>query len=314
MFVIYIRERINDNELYENKRLPRLITKLIQRFIKLFNIIILKKMDNNKLLIIPDINKKNVNDRLKNKLKKMGDNYYIVLSINVKKIINLNIINKKVINGKKVYKYLIESILEYILKTLELEKDTLKTLDLYIMQKEFDEEVNIFINNMVNKVRNIVVITDDINKYENWSKKNLEPNGLFILALNNKKKSLKKAKIIINFNYKKDEFIKFNINRNSIIVNMQGERIDNLLGFDGIIINNVLIKLNEEKENYFKKFNIYNEFNILELYESSIIREGYTQKLKEFINNDIKIVNLIGNNGKIDKKELLVNKKLLTNS
>ena len=134
MFVIYIRERINDNELYENKRLPRLITKLIQRFIKLFNIIILKKMYNNKLLIIPDINKKNVNDRLKNKLKKMGDNYYIVLSINVKKIINLNIINKKVINGKKVYKYLIESILEYILKTLELEKDTLKTLDLYIMQ------------------------------------------------------------------------------------------------------------------------------------------------------------------------------------
>ena len=98
----------------------------------------------------------------------------------------------------------------------------------------------------------------------------------------------------------------YNIYRNAIIINITKEQIDKLNGFDGIIVQNIEVKLKKEQEKKFYNNNIINSFRNIELYES-------LQKSREETNEKIEILYLYGNKGKISEKELINKQKILTN-
>lgn len=119
-----------------------------------------------------------------------------------------------------------------------------------------------------------------------------------LVVSNNKKKSLQKAKIIINFDLRQDTFSNYQINRNSMIINLSDNIIKMEKSFNGIIINSIQIDdINYKIRNYYL-------FEYIDLYESDIIEENKFDKILEKIKeDDIIIKGLLGERGKIQNME-----------
>ena len=328
--VIYIKELENDNELNiinietKNellKKVIHLINKLVIKFIKKFDIHTIKKIDdnsnsNNIIYIMQDIKKENKNikkqEKILNKLyqninrlivKYPDTKIYIVLSKKLKKYKN-QLQNYNIISGKQIQLYLLENIINYIMNTIN---EKIEKQDIYFIINKYNEKINdkIF-NNIIEKVKTVNIVTNELAKYKKIEEKLYNDKSILITVANNRKKSLKKANIIINVDMDNNNISKYIINRNAIIINLS-DNILSLKAFDGIIINNQEIIIDEERCEYFIRNKIYNNFELSELYESIFDNKSNIEDDK------VQIINLIGNNGIIDKKELLNSKKFLTN-
>lgn len=121
-----------------------------------------------------------------------------------------------------------------------------------------------------------------------------------IAISNNKRKSLQKAKIIINFDLKQDEISKYQINRNAVIINLSDNIMKMEKSFNGIIINSMQIDdINYKIRNYYL-------FEYIDLYESYIFEERRFSKALDKIEKDnIKIKGLLGERGKIQNLEYM---------
>ena len=227
--------------------------------------------------------------------------------VQIRDILNSNDNNNigiKIINGKKLMEYMQYEILEYIIKK---RKEDIKLEDVYIVFKK-DSKLDLnFLKKFIENFRMTNIVTNEVDRLKNVQDNLLENDNILISVSNNKRKALKRAKYILNVNLDKAELEKYRINRNSTIINIkENVRYDNV-SFDGININNFNIELSDE---YVERFEVLNEkFENTKLYESVLINENYTnkniEKIYDRINNDeIKVKELIGNNGIIEDKEL----------
>lgn len=223
---------------------------------------------------------------------------------NIKKVICSNVIlkNERVINylysnnidiydGRDLFKKIISNILEY-LKDLgsELEK-----LNASILVNNISNINNEVIYTCANYFRNISIITNNVNKFKELEKK-LEKDGIAVNITQNKKKSMKNAKIIINIDFPNELINKCNFNNNCIIINLEEDIIIKRKSFNGININFYDLEIEEnniEKENYNK----------------NILFEAYVDENKIKNLKNIRIKNLIGNRGIIKKEEIILTNK-----
>ena len=89
---------------------------------------------------------------------------------------------------------------------------------------------------------------------------------------------------------------------NSIIINCANNKIDVLKYFQGIIINDIEIKIEEKKENE----ELYKEFDKTEIYSSfQSKKETYIETINRIKNDKVEVEGLVGMSGNIDVKELL---------
>ena len=142
-------------------------------------------------------------------------------------------------------------------------------------------------------------------KFKKLEEKLYNEYGIAIQFSNSYKKSLVKSKIIINIDYNKIEINEYEIFEEAIIINISEEDI-NIKSklFNGIVINSCDIKFIKEKRDKFKKLNIYNKYNSIILYHSTINKEKNIDKIFQKLDEDkVTILNLIGNNGNINKNE-----------
>ena len=135
---------------------------------------------------------------------------------------------------------------------------------------------------------------------ERFNEEIMQEKGIAICIANNKRKSLKNAKIIINLDFSKEELNKYTIFRSATIINLTQEKITNLNGFDGIIVQDIELEFEESK--WVKKNKLLENFRRLEIYETMINEK---QKME--------VSKLYGNNGPISEKELRNWQKILTN-
>ena len=100
-----------------------------------------------------------------------------------------------------------------------------------------------------------------------------------VVVSNNKKKSLQKAKIIINFDLKYEDFSNYQINRNSIVINLSDNIMKMENTFNGVIVNSMQIgDINYKIRNYYL-------FEYIDLYESYIFEEKNRKKEERYENN-----------------------------
>lgn len=121
-----------------------------------------------------------------------------------------------------------------------------------------------------------------------------------IAVSNNKKKSLQKAKIIINFDLRNEDFSNYQINRNAMVINLSDNSMKMEKSFNGIIINSMqIVNINHKIRNYYL-------FQYTELYESYIFEEKKFEKVLKKIEEDgIIIKGLLGERGKIQNMEYI---------
>lgn len=131
----------------------------------------------------------------------------------------------------------------------------------------------------------------------------MESLGIAITVTNNKRKSLLKAKFIVNFDFDEELLNLFNINTKAIIIQMNKETIVKSKLFNGINILGFQISYNDKINNL--DITEYKKFDKKVLYEKMLDGKKYEDIINMIQEDNIKIVNLIGRNGIINNQEYL---------
>ena len=152
MITIYIKEYENE-DIFENK-----FQKIIGRILIRFNKILLKEIDENKkIYFIPNINAKNVCERLIKKLNKEESRTQKVQIVLSSKLIKFKSYLKKfkILSGKVIMKSCIVKIVEYVLNKKIEEKE------IYVLTNKYCESSVSTIKHLANDVKSINIITKD---------------------------------------------------------------------------------------------------------------------------------------------------------
>lgn len=264
--------------------------------------------DNNYVIAVSNKKKdrKKVKEKLARIIKKLGIDA-VVFSKELEGDFKNDIcemINIKVVNGKKLMEFMEYDIVKYV---LDKQNADTKKEDIYIVFKR-DSNLNLdFLKRFLENFRLVNIVTNDVDKLKNIQDNLLDNEGILISVSNNKRKALKRAKYILNINLTKEELEKYRINREAIIVNI-GENVKyDEPCFDGVNINYFKISCPDE---YLERFEqVGSQFNLAQMYESILLQdrvdktklEAVYSRIKE---DNIKIVELIGNNGPISDQEL----------
>ena len=204
------------------------------------------------------------------------------------KLINMYEIN--VIDGRWLFLVLLDKVLEYIVGKRNLEKKE-TNVGILVNQNICDYVIE-NIKQISKKYKNVNIVTPYIEKFKKIEEEILEESGIVITISNNKKKSLKRANIILNIDFNEEELNKYNIPDEAIIINISGDIEINKKRFNGLNINDYEISFEKFDEFDYEKDKLYWK---KDLYEASVYKKQPYQYIERKINKDkVKIVELIG--------------------
>lgn len=269
------------------------------KFIMMSKYNMIEKLIENKretyvIYMVPRKNEEKVLRNINNAIIKMTNEntkVKIILSKQIKHLIKtykgVHNINKlysifqESIENKAIYRDFLHEIIKSILK---LRKETCEEQSMYILMNSNNIKYSNLLYQIIPNYKMTNIITQNINEFKTFEK-NAEENFEPISVLNNKRKSIAKAKYIINIDFEDKDLMNYCINRTAIIFNINKAKISILKNFDGIIINN--ININEGDQEY----DIKDEYIENGMYSDWI--------LKAIENHEYE---LEGNNGKIENR------------
>lgn len=297
MNTIYLKELENVDELFnKNSKMPKIVKAILCFLKKIFCILTVKE---NGLCILPykNLNKFVIIKLTVKCISKISNN--IVLSKKIGKNMKLKEELKQneihIYNGKKLFNYMLLDCLKYISKNMneKIQKQEISILLNNIT--ELDKNNIIYLSKNLKRVN---IVTNNINRFKKLENYLQEELGISITLSNNKKKSLLKSKIILNLDFNENEINLYSINRKAIIINVNDRINIKSKMFEGINISNYEI--------IYKNLNEYNKFEKKEIYESKINElNNYNSIIDKIKKDKVKIINLMGQNGVIDKKEYI---------
>lgn len=300
MIYITVAENIDEAIPEKYKEKSNFFKSVVYYFRNMFGIILEKNIDNKKLYIIPNMNKKYI-DKIK-KIIKIRCVNTIILSERLKNdkefVCSIKEENVKILDGSWIYKYIEEKIIDYI---INLKNEKMYTQEVSIMINNFDE-INIEnIKNIARKVKVLNIITTKENMLKKIEKNIYEEDGIILNVNNNYKKSLIKSDIIINEDFEKEEFNNYDLPKKACIINIKKQINIYSKYFEGI---NVLAFDISLPKRFIKKVSELKDFNSLIMYESFIYKRTSINNIKKEIEEDkIRILNVYGQNGVIRKTE-----------
>ena len=281
LFIIIGIEKLNNNIICY---IPKNYIKIIYKFIAK---IVSKKICN----VLYDNNINNV--VLSNKLK---TNNIIINAIQSENI--------EILDGRELFKDLILKIIEYV---LSLQNEDISKYEITLLTNDLSNNV---INNIIylsNKVKVLNVVTNNIKDYKKVEEKIYNKFGILIRITNNKRKSLANTKLIFNIDFPEEILNEYIIYDKAIIINICKKIKILSKKFNGINVNYYNIKLPIEYKNFFSKYNIYRNFNENELYESILYNDNgkdFFNRINNIEDNNVSILNLIGENGVISENNI----------
>ena len=314
--IIYLKETTNYDDILRKKqnKLPLFLKKIIFMYKNMFNIITKKKIYDYNIWILPVTDKYStdkISNILKNVNKEQNNIYVLSNELNNKEVKNfMHESSIEYVTEEKLKKLLLIRTLRYI---CDVQKENINNLELTILVNN-NSELNMYIiEELAKLIKSLKIVSVNIYKFKKLEEKLYDEYGIAIQFSNSYKKSLEKSRIIINLDFSEIEINEYEIFDNGIIINCISNNIKvKSRIFNGIIVNSCNIGLKKEIINKFKSAKIYESYNKLILYTSLIENESNFDKVNEQIENDkLSIINLIGNNGEINKKEFkIIDKKL----
>ena len=193
------------------------------------------------------------------------------------------------------------NILEYINL---LQRKQLHQREITILVNDNSEINKYIIDKLAKEVKYLKIVSKNIYKFKKIEDELYNKFGIAVQFSNSYRKSLLKSELIINIDFYENEINEYKINHKAIIINLFKDlRIYTKL-FNGIVINSINIKLKKETKQKFVNSQLFNSFSCLILYES-LLNNMSIKEIENKIHDDkVNIVNLVGNNGIINKKEI----------
>ena len=259
---------------------------------KKLNIIITTKFKEYYIYEISNLNRRCV-EKLRKLIKK--DN---IKQVACEEEIQQYVDKKILIDEKDIIKYLILEILEYI---FEIQGKKMEQEDIYFLINKHEDIYLENIKTLSEKFKTTNIITEELSKFQKIVENIFEEETTIYLS-NNKRKSLRRAKYIVNFDYGIGEIEKYNINRTAILINIEQKVKIESMAFEGISINNVNIQIPDELIEHFGR--MMEKINKNILYMSLVNQKQELARIKDRIKEDnIHILNLIGDKGIISQEE-----------
>ena len=264
-------------------------------FIRIFNII---KLEGNNILVpLIEIENSKVQEKLAKKTIKIFENLNskkVVISKNVKMYKTyVNLLNTgqfDVVNGKWLFSMLIPEVIKYVENKKNLKEEE---TSVYFLVNDFTETVIENIKAMAKGHKHVSVITKYVEKMKKIENQILQETGVVITVMNNKKKSLAKAQIVINADFTNELLNQYNICENAIIIDLTQSLRNLKKRFNGFVVNNYEIKLKNRSEYRIDD----NMFFQRELYESEFYKkQPYEYVRKKIIKDGVQIKKLFTKN------------------
>ncbi len=267
---------------------------------KIYNKIFFKyeivDFDDDKKLI--KINKNYISKSLEKKLKQCciinnrHEDFTIMISKDIHGKISLE--NNEIFHGKILMKNMIINLIEYIERVCNVD---FRCEDVFISTQS-DKSKELIVD-VAKKFKCVNIVTNKIRKLNRLENKLSKNDEIIFTISNNRKKALKRAKILINIDFKEKDFEEFNINRYCIIINLNNESLKLKNSFHGVVVESAEINYKNRYEDIINA----SKFDKIKLYESYIYNKNYNEA-KEYINNDNCIIKVLrGNNCNIDEYE-----------
>ncbi len=308
MNVCYIKQSkqredfLNENEKY----LPEFFRNVIYHFKSFFNILNIQELENKLICFIPykTLDNKYIEKLVYNieKLLKKKQIRNVVLSEDLREL-ETKFSTVNILNGRWLFQFLLYDILIYIAQ----KKNTdLAKLDISVLVNNVDDLIMPNLNLLVHNIKSLSIVTNSFEKFKVFEQNLYSNYGIMISIANNKRKSLSKSNIIINFDFTEEILKQYSINPKAIIINVKNKIKKHNKRFNGININNCNIILNKNLIDSFKQDKLYNYFDTNILYESIVYRKDNFRNIRdEIIKDKIKIYKLIGNNSVISDEEFI---------
>lgn len=206
-----------------------------------------------------------------------------------------------IMNGKGVFPYLILEIIEYILQ--QQHKQTAQE-DIYLLMHHNKQ---IYIENilfLLHHFKTVNIVTDNLKPFQLLAEKIEEEEEIPITVSNNTRKSLKRAKIIVNFDFEEEELKRYTMYRTAILIQVGNGLFYENQTFGGIGVYHMDIDTSQELKNFFEKYHLLGTCSLVNLYEGILNqKENFLAVRRQLENNEVKIINLYGKNGIIDQSE-----------
>ena len=282
---------------YRTNEQSNFFKRVIDKFFYRFSVI---DVDDDKKCIY--INKKYIDKKAYKKINKylfmhnfelLSENAIIANNIQI----SVNTI-KYIPKEKKIMKAMLCDLLVYLERLLDVD---FRNESIYIsVINDSNKEVIIDILDMFKSINIVTTRLGCMRKMENNILKHKEA---LISISNNRKKALKRAKILINFDFDNMLLNDFEINRNCIIINLNNDKINTKNIFHGCVIN----ALNIDFSNRYEKYIFKGDYNLDDLYSGYVKNMEYKDIVKMNKEDNCKILKLIGNNGILNEYEIVNN-------
>lgn len=279
--------------LEKSDKYPKIVAISIYLWKMLTSSFFIQKVENGEIIILPKLNRK-IKKKLCNFLKVYSVKT-VCLSSNLKNTDVEKIIKDlkiRVLDGKWLYPYLIQNILEFI---VDKKHTNLNNEEISVLTKKVTELDIENINLLAKECKSINVVTENERKIKVLEEKLYSEDGIILNITNNYSKALVKSNIIINVDFEEEKINKFALPRKAVIINLENDVKILNKGFDGINV-------------YFYKLNFNNENvpEILKEFDNEILCESLIYKntrmkniLKEINGLKVSIQALIGAKGEI---------------
>lgn len=200
-----------------------------------------------------------------------------------------------VYDGKILSNYLTYNFVEYISK---LRDENTHTQEISILVNNCDTLNKNNIIYLANNLKRVNIVSNKLNDFGKIATYLENEKGIGMTVTSNKRKSLAKSKIIINIDFSEEMINQFNINRESIIININNNAQVKSKLFNGVNVYDYNIEYNKKLDD-----ERYDSFDEKLVYESKTAGKSYNEIIEQISKDNVKIVNLIGKNGPIDIKE-----------
>lgn len=285
---------------------PGKLRNLVWKFKAKFGIIVKKKVHEKTVFVIPNVKKKFLK-KIDKIYRITGDKFFCISDELFYRDEFMNFIREKqitVIDGQWVIRFLLNNILNYIFCA---NKDNLLNKEIAFLVDSDYEIVLEYIKLFAPKVKLITIVTKNIKRFNKIEEKYLSSYGINLNIMNNYRKSLAKADIVVNFDFSEKEINKYDIYNRTYFINLFNKYEIKNKNFEGINITSLQISMPKKYLPYVELF--YN-FNYLSVYESFIKKKTSLMNIfKEIEKDDVEVIWLENEKGMIPKNDFLLDRK-----
>lgn len=194
----------------------------------------------------------------------------------------------EIINGRWLFSVLSSKVLQYVVDTYKIVEEKAK---ISVLVNDVTDIVLENIKNIAKKYQRINIVTNHIEKFKKIEEQLLDEYGVMMTLNNNKKKSLTKTDIILNFDFPQELINKYRIAEKAIIINFKGNVKIKQKRFEGKIFNDYDIIL--ENPDGFEDY-ANSKFYTKDIYEALIYKHQPIENIMRKIEKDrVKIIKLL---------------------